>query len=122
MRRSRWHNLTIVVRMEAGGLHVLRTTALLLTCAATLAFAGEWTGYISETKCGAKHADASEASIACVKGCIKAGAKPVLVVDGKVLGIANPDKVGEALYGRKVSVQGELAGDAVTIASITAAK
>jgi hypothetical protein len=89
---------------------------------ATAAFAGEWTGYISESKCGAKHASASAGDVACVKGCIKGGAKPVLVVDGKVINISNTDKVPEALYGLKVKVTGDLQGDAVTIASIEAAK
>lgn len=98
----------------------MKTLGLSLILAAA-AFAGEWTGYISETKCGAKHASASAGDVACVKGCIKGGAKPVLVVDGKVVAIANTDKVPEALYGLKVKVSGELKGDALTIASVEAA-
>ena len=90
--------------------------------AATAAFAGEWTGYISETKCGAKHNDGSAASVSCVTGCIKGGAKPVLVVDGKVVGIANTAKVTADLYGKKVTVTGDLAGESLTIATIAAAK
>ena len=86
------------------------------------ALASEWTGYISETKCGAKHNDGSAASVGCVKGCIKAGAKPVLVVDGKVLTISNTDKVPEALYGLKVTVTGELKDDAVEVESVEVAK
>jgi hypothetical protein len=96
--------------------------ALTLVLFSAAAFASEWTGYVSETKCGAKHSDASAGSISCVKGCIKGGAKPVLVVDGKVVPIANPDKVPEALYGLKVAVTGELKGDAVEIGTIAAAK
>jgi hypothetical protein len=86
------------------------------------ALASEWTGYISETKCGAKHNDGSAASVGCVKGCIKGGAKPVLLVDGKVIAISNADKVPEALYGLKVMVMGELKDDAVEIESIDLAK
>ena len=89
---------------------------------AATALAGDWTGYISETKCGAKHNDGSAASVGCVKGCIKGGAKPVLVVDGKVVAISNTDKVPEALYGLKVKVKGEMKGEEVEIASISAAK
>jgi hypothetical protein len=89
---------------------------------AAAALAGEWTGYVSETKCGAKHNDGSAASVACVKACIKGGAKPVLVVDGKVVAISNTDKVPEALYGLKVTVTGEMKDDALEIASIDAAK
>jgi hypothetical protein len=57
-----------------------------------------------------------------VKACIKGGAKPVLVVDGKVVAISNPDKVPEALYGLRVSVTGELKDDAVEIDTIDTAK
>jgi hypothetical protein len=89
---------------------------------AAAALAGEWTGYVSETKCGAKHNDGSAASVSCVKGCIKHGAKPVLVVDGKVIAITNTDKVPEALYGLKVNVTGDLKNEALEIATITPAK
>lgn len=85
------------------------------------AFAGDWTGYISDAKCGAGHSDGSAKSVSCVKACVKAGQKPVFVADGKVIKIANPDKVDEALLGAKVNVTGELKGEELTIASIKAA-
>jgi hypothetical protein len=69
-----------------------------------------------------KHNDGSAGSVSCVKTCIKGGAKPVLVVDGKVVAISNPDKVPEALYGLKVMVTGDLKDDAVEIDTIAAAK
>ncbi len=100
----------------------MKKLGLFLTLAAATAFAGEWTGYISETKCGAKHQTGSAADVACVKGCIKGGAKPVLVVDGKVVAISNIDKVPEALYGQKVKVSGDLKGESLTVASVEAAK
>ncbi|HEY3444679.1 MAG TPA: hypothetical protein VGK29_28265 [Paludibaculum sp.] len=100
----------------------MKKAGLFLIFAATLAFAGEWTGHISETSCGAKHADGSASSVSCVTSCIKRGAKPVLVVDGKVVGIANADKVTAGLYGKKVKITGELAGESLTIATIEAAE
>jgi hypothetical protein len=100
----------------------MRKLAIAFVLFAAAALAGEWTGYVSETKCGAKHNDGSAGSIACVKGCIKGGAKPVLVVDGKVVAIANPGKVPEALYGLKVTVTGELKDEALEIDTIDAAK
>lgn len=100
----------------------MKKLALIFVLSAAAALASEWTGYISESKCGAKHNDGSEASIGCVKGCVKGGAKPVLVVDGKVVAISNPDKVPEALYGLKVTVSGELKDEAVEIETIEAAK
>ena len=88
---------------------------------ASVAFAGEWTGYISDSKCGKGHVDGSDKSVACVKGCIKGGQKAVFVADGKVINIANPDKVSEDLYGKKVTLNGDLNGDTVTISSVAAA-
>ncbi|MGJ5819387.1 hypothetical protein [Paludibaculum fermentans] len=100
----------------------MKKLGLILAVTTMCAFAGEWTGYISETKCGAKHADASAGSVACVKSCISRGSKPVLVSDGKVVAIANTDKVPADLYGQKVTVSGDLKDDSLTIASIAAAK
>ncbi|MEO8663336.1 MAG: hypothetical protein ABI693_33070 [Bryobacteraceae bacterium] len=100
----------------------MKKVALLTMLVAASAFAAEWTGYISETKCGAKHADASDGSIKCVTGCIKGGASAVLVVDGRVVAIHNTDAVPAALYGKKVTVSGEMSGDAVHVAKIEAAK
>lgn len=100
----------------------MKKAVLFVMLAATATFAAEWTGYVSETKCGAKHVDGSEASIKCVSGCIKGGAKPVLVVDGKVVSVHNADAIPADLYGKKVTVSGEMSGDAVHIAKIAAAE
>jgi len=89
----------------------------LLAAFALSAFAGEWTGAISEAGCGAKHVDGSDKSIACVKGCVKKGAAPVFVTDGKVIKIANADKVQEHL-GHKVKITGKLDGDTVTVEKV----
>src|SRR5450759_5237691 len=99
----------------------MKKLGLFLIFAATAAFAAEWTGYVSESKCGAKHNDGSAGAISCVKMCIKGGTKPVLVVDGKVVVVANTDKVPEELYGKTVTVTGELADEKLTIATIAAA-
>jgi len=88
---------------------------------AAVALGGEMTGYISDSKCGKAHMDGSDKSVACVKGCIKGGSKAVFVTDGKVVGISNPDKISESLYGKKVTITGDLSGDSVTISSIKAA-
>lgn len=96
-----------------------RFSLTLIFCAAS-AFAGEWAGTISDAKCGAAHEDASPKSTACVKGCVKGGQKPVFVTGGKVIKIANPEKVTDAFLGAKVKVTGELKGEELTIASIAA--
>lgn len=83
------------------------------------AFAEEWKGTLSDAKCGAAHADASEKSMACVKKCVGGGGQAVLVSDGKVLKIAaaSADKIKEHL-GHKVVVTGKLDGESVTIDSV----
>jgi hypothetical protein len=100
----------------------MKKAALVFSFCAVAAFGAEWTGYMSDTKCGAKHNDGSQASSDCVKHCIKGGAKPVLVVGDEVIKISNTAKIPESLYGLKVTVKGKLKGDAVQIASIAAAK
>ncbi|MCC6391447.1 MAG: hypothetical protein IT167_12670 [Bryobacterales bacterium] len=95
----------------------------MLSLFAMSAFAASWTGYISDSGCGAKHADGSAGAIKCVTGCIKGkGAAPVLVVGDKVLKVdaGSKDKVMDHL-GQKVTVNGKLAGDTVTIDSVSAA-
>ena len=89
--------------------------ALVVSLAALTAMAGEWTGYISDSKCGAAHTDGSQKSAKCVQSCVKGGQEPVFVTaDKKVLKIANADKVKDHL-GHKVKVTGDLAGDTLTI-------
>lgn len=76
------------------------------------------TGHISDAKCGAAHADHSEKSIGCVKGCVSGGQKPVFVTgDKKVLQIANADKVMGHL-GHKVEVTGKVMDGTLTIKSV----
>jgi hypothetical protein len=82
---------------------------------AAAGMAAEWTGAISESGCGLKHANGGGEK--CVTGCVKKGAAPVFVTDGKVIKIANADKVMDHL-GKKVKVTGKLEGDTVTIETI----
>lgn len=100
----------------------MKKLGLFLTMASLTALAGEWTGYISDSKCGAGHKDGSAGSVACVKGCVKSGLKPVLVTGDKVVAIANTDKVPADLLGLKVTVSGDLKDGSLTIATIEAAK
>jgi hypothetical protein len=98
---------------------LLFATAFTFAAFTATAAAAEWKGTISEAGCGAKHADASEASQACVRRCVEKGAAPVFVVDDKVLKIdaASVAKVKPHL-GHKVTITGKLEGDTVTIETI----
>lgn len=87
---------------------------------AVSAFAASWTGYISDAGCAAKHADGSEKSMGCVKACVtKKGAAPVFVVGDKVYKIdeASKAKVMDHL-GHKVTVNGKVKDDTVSIKSV----
>lgn len=92
---------------------------LLLTIAvAVYAQTNNWTGFISDSDCGAKGNKADHA--ACAAKCIKGGASPVLVVGDKVYKV---DSVQVAPYvGKKVTVNGKLEGETVKIDKIQEAK
>lgn len=90
---------------------------------AVAAFAKDTTyaGWISDSRCGAKGANAAHEG--CAKKCIAGGEKPVLVTDkdGKVVPIDNPDAVKDVI-GQHVDVKGSMTSSgAVHIASVTPA-
>jgi hypothetical protein len=84
------------------------------------AFADSWTGYISDAHCGAKHDKVSAANTKCVVDtCIKGGAEPVFVYQGKVLKFdADSATKAKAFAGQEVKIDGTLDGDTVKISSI----
>lgn len=91
---------------------------------ATLTFAAEgtWTGYISDSHCGAK--GAKEGHAECATKCVKEhDAKYVFVndADHKVYNIDAQDKVA-AHAGHHVTVKGSVDGDNLKLASIEMAK
>ncbi len=69
-----------------------------------------WEGWISDSKCGAKGANASHAQ--CAKKCVEGGEKPVLVTDKdqKVVAIENPAAVA-GHEGEHVKVTGTVTQD-----------
>lgn len=64
-------------------------------------------GWISDSKCGVKGANAAHAS--CAKKCVDGGEKPVLVTDKdqKIVPIENPDAVSGQV-GQHVQVNGTM--------------
>ena len=83
---------------------------------------GSWTGYISDSACGAKGANDKHAE--CAAKCVKEkGAKYVFVndVDHKVYAIDAQDKVAEHA-GHHVTVTGSVDGDSMKVASVAMAK
>jgi hypothetical protein len=80
-----------------------------------------FTGYISCAKCtGTGQHGKIEDHAACAAACVKGGQAVVLITsDGKVIKIANQDKA-LAQVGKKVTIDGKLEGDTLTISSIKA--
>ena len=79
-----------------------------------------WDGWISDSKCAAKGANAAHAQ--CAKKCVEGGEKPVLVTDKdqKVVPIDNPAAVA-GHEGQHVKVSGTIsAGGAVHVDNVTA--
>ena len=97
------------------GMKVVLALALVLSVFAFTAMAGEWTGYISDSKCGAKGAKDEHAD--CAVKCVKSGASPVFVTDGNVYKIEDTSKVQDHI-GHKVTITGELKGDTVQVESV----
>jgi len=93
-------------------------------CGAAFTFAGDgtWTGYISDSHCGAKGAKAGHEE--CAAKCVKEhDAKYVFVndADHKVYAIDAQDKVA-AHAGHHVTVKGTVDGENLKLASIEMAK
>ena len=96
----------------------------LTLCAAvlTLGADGSWTGYISDSHCGAKGTNEKHAE--CASKCVKEkGAKYVFVndADHKVYAIDAQDKVA-AHAGHHVTVSGAIDGDNLKLSDISMAK
>ena len=86
-----------------------------------------WTGTISDSMCGASshppedHGKPMTAK-QCTIGCVKEGAKYVLVVGGKVYSISNQTAPGLVKYaGDNVKVTGTMSGDTITVSKIVKA-
>jgi len=99
--------------------------AFAMLLSASLSAQQTFTGQISDSLCKAKHEEAAEgqgkmADHDCTVACVKGGSKYVLLgADGKVYDIANQDfKDLEKMAGSKVTITGELKGNAISVSKI----
>jgi hypothetical protein len=80
------------------------------------AFGADFTGYIVDKACSTNKAMLGNED--CAKRCLGRGDAAVLATDdGKVLAIANQDKV-KAFPGKKVTVAGKLDGTTLTVDTV----
>ena len=93
------------------------SAGMLFAAAMTMAADGTWTGYITDSKCGAKAAH--EGSRECTISCVKGGAKYVFVndADKKVYVVDAQNKVADHA-GHHVTVKGTVDGDTLKLESI----
>jgi hypothetical protein len=90
---------------------ILFSLALSAAC-----FGANWTGYVSDEKCGKGHADGSEKSAKCVAGCVKGGKAAVFVAGDKVFKLdAGSQALVKDHLGHKVTLSGKLSGDTISI-------
>ncbi len=102
--------------------NILVMCCLGLFVLATAALGAQYTGYISDSHCGVKHMDGSQAAIDCVTACVKSGSAPIFVsADKKVYKLSDAGKVS-SFYGKKVMITGTMKGDTVTVEKVEAAK
>jgi len=101
----------VILLLLASALIVSMASAVFASDAQTV------NGWITDSKCGVKGANA--AAEGCTKKCLAAGAKAVVVTDGdqKVLEIENPDAI-KGHEGHHVAVTGHVDGDKIHVDSL----
>ena len=107
----------------------LLLTVLMACGLAVLAFASPkgktYTGTVSDSMCGAKHAMPGD-DASCTRGCVAKGSKYALVVGDKVYTLETSDKNALATLdkqaGAKVTVTGTEKDNTITVSSVKAAQ
>jgi len=101
---------------------------LVLTLAAGAAFAASgksYTGTVSDSMCGAKHAMPGD-DAACTRACVGKGSKYALVVGDKVYTLETSDKTALATLdkqaGAKATVTGTEKDNTIAVSSVKPAK
>lgn len=84
-----------------------------------------FTGEVSDSMCGAKHAMAGDKA-ACTRACVKKGSSYALVVGDKVYSLKTEDQKALAeldkLAGENAKVTGTAEGETITVSKVAAAK
>jgi len=105
---------------------------MLIPCAVAVALlawapslrAETWKGRVSDSMCGAKHADGEHGTKKttdreCVAKCIKGGGTYVFAVGDKVFKVANQDFEGLKVHaGHEVMLTGDMKGETITVTKI----
>jgi hypothetical protein len=104
--------------MEASVKRISAFAAVALMFTAMSAFAESYTGWVADAMCAKDPAQVSSPDhAACAKKCIEGGSPAVLVVDGKVYPVSNPDML-KAYAGQKITVDATVDKGTLTIKSV----
>jgi hypothetical protein len=111
-------------RLQQFGLPFLMLVlAASLTVSAFAAKGKTYTGTVSDSMCGAKHAMPGDAA-SCTRGCVSKGSKYALVVGDKVYTLETSDKDALATLdkqaGAKATVMGTEKDNTITVTSVKA--
>ena len=116
--------------MKSVGQKISAAFAVLVLCGfglVTLAVAASqtYTGEVSDSMCGAKHAMAGDKA-GCTRACVKKGSSYALVVGDKVYTLKTDNKKELAeldkLAGENAKVTGTAEGDTINVTKVAAAK
>ena len=80
------------------------------------------TGVVSDAMCGKTHMAKDKSPAECTRMCVQQGQKYALVVGQKVYTLQGHENDLNRLAGQRATVKGSVAGDTVTVSSVTAAK
>lgn len=109
-----------VIQKMSVGASVVLFAALALAAPKAQSFTGE----VSDSMCGAKHAMAGN-NAACTRACVKKGSDYALVSGDKVYTLATSDKTIlselDTLAGQKAKVTGTADGDKIQVSKVVAA-
>lgn len=113
-------------RIQRAGFMFLNLLAItLLTASLAVAASKSYTGTVSDSMCGAKHAMPGD-DAACTRACVSKGSKYALVVGDKVYTLETSNKAALATLdkqaGAKATVTGTEKDNTITVTSVKAAK
>jgi hypothetical protein len=99
--------------------------SVLLFAGLSFAASKSFTGTVSDSMCGAKHAMPGNAA-ECTRGCVSKGSKYALVVGDKVYTLETSDKAAldtlDKQAGSKATVTGSEKDNTITVSSVKPAK
>jgi len=94
------------------------SAAALFAQSATQSFSGT----VSDSMCGAHHMMKNATPAQCTRECVKQGSDYALVVGSKVYTLKGDKTQLDKFAGEKVTVNGNVSGNTITVKSVMAAK